>query len=411
MNYHGDAIAGEAGTRMSTSGRRTVRDLRRGNRAMLLRALYFGGPATRNDLSAATGLSPATVSTMTGDLLSENVVVEAGQVDSDGGRPRVVLRVNPAYGYAVGVDVGETQVSVELFDLEMTKLARAHYAVRSARHDPELVARHILAGVDTVIAESEVPAERVLGVGVGVPGIVEPGPDALVRAKTFGWEAVPLGALLRAGTSLSLFVDNGAKTMGQAELWFGSGRGTRDAIIVLMGSGVGGTVVTDGQIYRGAGKAAGEVGHLKLVAGGRACRCGARGCLEAYLGAEAILDRGGVVADSADEEAALARLLDEGSPVIAESVELLGVGLSSLVHLFNPERIVIGGWAGLMLGGRMLAEIRAATAANTQAQPFQPETVVLGRLGPDAVALGAATLVLEPFFQGAAFRGTVSTPA
>ncbi|MCK2216750.1 ROK family protein [Actinomadura sp. ATCC 31491] len=397
---------------MGTSGRRTVRDLRRGNRAMLLRALYFGGPASRNELSAATGLSPATVSTMTADLLAGNVIAEAGQVDSDGGRPRVLLKVNPDYGYAVGVDVGETQVKVELFDLEMRERARAHYAVRSAKHDPELVARHILAGVDAVIAEGEVPPERVLGVGVGVPGIVEPGPGGVVRAKTFGWREVPLGALLRAGTALSrpmppLYVDNGAKTMGQAELWFGSGKGTRDAIIVLMGSGVGGTVVTDGAIYRGAGKAAGEVGHLKIVAGGRACRCGARGCLEAYLGAEAILDRAGVVADSADEESALARLLDEGSPVIGESVELLGAGLSSLVHLFNPERIVIGGWAGLMLGGRLLAEIRAATAANTQLQPFQPETVVLGRLGPDAVALGAATLVLEPFFREAA----LSAPA
>ncbi|MEV0621122.1 ROK family protein [Nonomuraea sp. NPDC050404] len=396
---------------MGASGRRTVRDLRRGNRAMLLRALYFGGPASRNELSAETGLSAATVSTMTGDLLADHVIVEAGQVDSDGGRPRVLLKVNPAYGYAVGVDVGETQVKVELFDLEMTVRARAHYAVRSAKHDPELVARHILAGVDAVIAEGEVPPGQVLGVGVGVPGIVEPGAEALVRAKTFGWEAVPLGALLRAGTSLPLFVDNGAKTMGQAELWFGSGKGTRDAIIMLVGSGVGGTVVTDGRIYRGAGKAAGEVGHLKIVAGGRVCRCGARGCLEAYLGAEAILDRAGVVADSADEEAALARLLEEGSPVIGESVELLGVGLSSLAHLFNPERIVIGGWAGLMLGGRLLPEIRAAAAANTQAQPFNPESVVLGRLGPDAVALGAATLVIEPFFGDAAFPASVTTIA
>lgn len=378
---------------------------------MLLRALYFGGPASRNDLCGVTGLSPATVSTMTGDLLSDGVIVEAGQVESDGGRPRVLLRVNPAHGYAVGVDVGETQVRVELFDLAMEEHARAHYAVRSARHDPELVARHILTGVEAVIAEGGVDAGQVLGVGVGVPGIVGPGPDAMVRAKTFGWENVPLGALLRAGTSLPLYVDNGAKTMGQAELWFGSGRGTRDAIIVLMGSGVGGTIVTDGAIYRGAGRAAGEVGHLKIVAGGRACRCGARGCLEAYAGAEAILDRAGVVADSADEEAALAALLESGSPVIAETVELLGAGLSSLVHLFNPERIVIGGWAGLMLGGSLLGDIRAATAASTLAQPFQPGMIVLGRLGPDAVALGAATLVMEAFFKDAAFRQSVPTIA
>jgi predicted NBD/HSP70 family sugar kinase len=104
-------------------------------------------------------------------------------------------------------------------------------------------------------------------------------------------------------------------------------------------------------------------------------------------------------------------LLASGSPVIAETVELLGVGLSSLVHLFNPERIVIGGWAGLMLGGSLLGDIRAATAANTLAQPFQPGMIVLGRLGPDAVALGAATLVIEAFFKDAAFRQSVPTIA
>lgn len=394
---------------MSRPERRTVRDVRRGNQAMLLRALYFGGPASRNDLCEATGLSGATVSTMTGELLGDAVLVEAGQVDSDGGRPRVLLRVNPDYGYVVGVDVGETHVRVELFDLDMTERARALYAVHSAHHEPELVARHILEGIDTVIGEGGVSPGRVLGVGVGVPGIVEPGPDALVRAKTFGWEAVPLGTLLRAGTSLPLYVDNGAKTMGQAELWFGTGRGTRDTVVMLIGSRVGGTIVTDGGIYRGAGHAAGEIGHLKIVTGGRLCKCGGRGCLEAYVGAEAILERAGVVADSAEEEVALARLLATDSPVLDETVELLGVGLSNLIHLFNPERIVIGGWAGLLLGQSRLAEIRAATAANTLLQPYRAASITLGRLGPDAVAMGAATLVIERFLRDAKFPTSVGT--
>lgn len=375
--------------------RKTVKDVRRGNSAMLLQSLFFGGPASRNDLCAATGLSPATVSTMTGDLLGDGIVVEAGQVDSDGGRPRVLLRVNPSYGFAIGVDVGETQVRVELFDLEMKEQARALYALRSARHDPELVARHILTGVGQVIADSGVSPSQVLGVGVGVPGIVEAGPEALVRAATFGWEAVPLGTMLRAGTPLPLHVDNGAKTMGQAELWFGSGRGAGDAIIVLMGSGVGGTIVIDGKIFRGASRAAGEIGHVKIVGGGRRCRCGGHGCLEAYVGAEAILERAGISADSADEEAALAALLATGSPVLDETADLLGIGLSNLIHLFNPSRIVIGGWAGLMLGPRYLDRIRAATASSTLAPPYESTDITLGRLGPDAVALGAATLVIE----------------
>lgn len=171
--------------------RRTVRDVRKGNQSMLLRTLYFHGPASRNELTRLTGLSAATVSSMTGDLLAENVVVEAGHVESDGGRPRVILRVNPVYGYAIGVDVADTHVRVELFDLEMNEKAKVEYALRPARHDIELVVRHILAGIDVVLADGGVSAGQVLGVGVGVPGIVERGGDVLVHAKTFGWDGRP----------------------------------------------------------------------------------------------------------------------------------------------------------------------------------------------------------------------------
>ncbi|GAA0401862.1 sugar kinase [Acrocarpospora corrugata] len=387
---------------MARPERRTVRDVRRGNRGMLLRTLYFDGPASRHELTGLTGLSAATISTMTGDLLAEDIIVEAGQVDSDGGRPRVLLRVNPAYGHVIGVDVAETHVRVELFDLEMTEKARVDYSLRPSHHDIELVTRRILAGIDVVLADGQVPADRVLGVGIGVPGIVERGPDTLIHAKTFGWDGVPLGALMRAGTSLPVFIDNGAKTMGQAELWFGGGRGAAHAVIVLIGSGVGATVVADGVVMRGASNSAGEWGHTKIALEGRQCRCGGRGCLEAYIGAEGILDRAGVPTRTSDWQAALGRVLETRPDVIEETVAYLGMGLSSLINLLNPERILIGGWAGLMIGRDLLPGIRAAARVNSLTQPFNATSIILGELGPDAVALGAATLVLEEFLNTSA---------
>lgn len=395
---------------MAEARRRTVRDLRRGNRETLLRTLYFGEPASRQELSVITGLSAATVSNVTADLLADGVIEEAGQVDSDGGRPRVLLRVNPDHGYAIGVDVGETHVRVELFDLARNELAKVEYALRPARHDVELVVRHILSGMDLVMSEAGVPQERVLGVGVGVPGLVEPGADAVIHAPTYGWQGVPLGALLRAGTPLPLYVDNGAKTMGQAELWFGAGKGARHAVIALIGSGVGASVVADGLTYRGAGGSAGEWGHTPLAVGGRRCRCGASGCLEAYVGAEGLLERYSEVAvvDTADEEAALAALLADESPqarqIMRDSVAYLGAGIGNLINLFNPERIVLGGWAGLLIGRRHLEEIRAAAAAYALAQPYAQVAIELGRLGSDAVALGAATLVIDDFLLNSTRR-------
>ncbi|WP_405147396.1 ROK family protein [Sphaerisporangium sp. NBC_01403] len=383
--------------------RRTVRDLRRGNRAALLRTLYFTGPTSRHELSGLTGLSAASVSNVTGDLIAENAIVEAGLVESDGGRPRVLLRVNPAFGYVIGVDVGETHVHVEQFDLDMNELAKAEYTLRPGGHDVDLVVRHILAGIDAVLSASGTDPAQVMGVGIGVPGIVESGPDALIHAQTFGWDAVPLGALLRAGTPLPLYVDNGAKTMGQAELWFGSGRGSRHAIVVLIGTGVGASIITDGLTYRGVNSSAGEWGHTKVAVGGRACRCGARGCLEAYIGAGSILQRAGLSAEMAHEQATLAELVRSGAPVIDETIDYLGAGLANLINLFNPERIVIGGWAGHLLGRHELTKIKKAVAENSLSQPFETASIVLGRLGPDAVALGAATLVVDEFLLGKAF--------
>ncbi|NJC72996.1 ROK family transcriptional regulator [Planosporangium thailandense] len=379
------------------SRRTTVRDVRRTNRSALLSRLFLDGPVSRLELSRLTGLSAGTVSNVTGELIDEGVVVEAGLVESDGGRPRVLLRVDPAYGYVIGVDVGPTRVRTELFDLSMRALATVDRPVGAGDPDPGTVAALVAAGVREAVAGADVAAERVLGVGIGVFGTVERGRLALVHAPTVGWDAVPLEALIRAGTDLPLFIDNGAKTLGQAEMWFGAGRGARHAVFALVGSGVGAAIVTDGTTYQGTSSSAGEWGHTAIVYGGRPCRCGGRGCLEAYVGAQSLLDRYGAELPG-DEEARLAALIDAADRSAAadrlldETAGYLGVGIANLVNLFNPERIVLGGWAGLALGTRLLPRIREVAAAQALAHPFSEAAIELSRLGPDAVAMGAATL-------------------
>jgi predicted NBD/HSP70 family sugar kinase len=261
---------------MSERRRWTVRDLRRDNRSVLLSSLFFDQPRSRPELGEATGLSPASVSNVVRELIAEGLVAEAGSVDSDGGRPRVLLQINPDYGYVIGVDVGETRVLVELFDLTMTERARADYPLDPRQHGVGVIVEAILTGLAAVLASSGVGPSAVLGVGVGVPGIVQNGPDGLVDGQTYGWESVPLKRLLRSGTSLPLHIDNGAKTMGQAELWFGAGRGAQHAVVCLIGSGVGASIIAHGSTQRGSKSSAGEWGHTTIVVGGRACRCGGR---------------------------------------------------------------------------------------------------------------------------------------
>jgi predicted NBD/HSP70 family sugar kinase len=393
--------------------RATVRDMRRRNRSVLVTRIYLDGPLSRQELTASTGLSAASVSNLVGEMIDEGLVEEAGSVDSDGGRPRTLLRVRPSFGHLVGVDVGETRVQVELFDLTLTALAKADFPVEPepplrasaarAGPRPDAVVRHILDGLDLVLEQAGVGRDNLLGVGVGVPGVVEQGGAAVVHAQTFGWDAVPLESMLRAGTDAALYLDNGATTLGQAEMWFGAGRGSRHAVIALVGSGVGAAVMTNGASYRGASSSAGEWGHTTIVYGGRACRCGANGCLEAYVGAEGVLDRWrqarrGRSVPGPDEESAIMALLtaaersDVAARVLRETAGYLGAGIANLINLFNPERIVLGGWAGLALGGRLLPEIRSAAATHALRHPYAQTSIELCRLGPDAVSVGAATL-------------------
>jgi predicted NBD/HSP70 family sugar kinase len=388
--------------------RSTVRDLRRDNRSVLLSSLYFDQPRSRHDLSQSTGLSPASVSNVVRELIGEGIVTEAGSVDSEGGRPRVLLQVNADYGYVIGVDVGETRVQVELFDLMMTERAKADYPMDPRQHGPGVIVEAILTGLDTVLASAGISPSAVLGVGVGVPGVVENEPEVLVHGQTFGWEAVPLKRLLRAGTDLPLYIDNGARTMGQAELWFGAGRGAQRVVICLIGSGIGASIIVNGRTPRGPGSSAAEWGHTTIHVGGRACRCGSRGCLEAYVGAEAILDRYGQFPPGEDEESAFAALIDAAATsataaaVLDETALYLGAGIADLINLINPERIILGGWAGLLLGERMLPAIRQAARQHSLKHPYARTSIELGHLGPDAVGLGAATLPIERFLNGTA---------
>jgi predicted NBD/HSP70 family sugar kinase len=377
--------------------RTTVRDVRRANRASLLTDLFHGGRQSRQQLGDTTALSQASVSNLIGEMIDEGLVEEAGLVGSDGGRPRALLRVAPAYGYVAGADVGETRVLVELYDLAMSRLGVAEYTL--VDNTPEIVAARLLEGLDAVVTEAGVDASEVLGFGVGVAGVVDQTGDAIVDSQTTGWNGVPLGAMLAAGTRVPIFVENGAKTVGQAEMWFGAGRGARHAVIIMVGTGVGAAVVMDGHSYRGAHSNAGEWGHTTLVYDGDVCRCGARGCLEAYIGADTVNRRLAEVTGRPFDHGLMNRMLaanavldGAAAEVIAQTVGYLGAGIAGLINLFSPERIVLGGRAGSALGERFLPDIRAAAARNALRQPYSKTRIDLCQLGPDAVAMGAATL-------------------
>lgn len=408
---------------MVERSRRTVRDLRRGNRARVLQRLYVDGPLSRQELGPATGLSAGSISNVVSELAAEGLLEEAGIVDSDGGRPRTLLRVAPDGGLLIGIDIGETRVRVELFDLSLTELARTERLLAQHGYDVDRIVSHVRTAVADVLRDAEADPHRLLGIGIGVPGIIErdtAGGDtgAVVHGQTIGWSAVPFEQLLRDSVDVPpevpFFIDNGAKTLGQAEMWFGGGRGASDAAVALIGSGVGACVNRGGILDEDRSSVALEWGHTTVQLRGRRCRCGSIGCLEAYAGAEAMRERwreaGGPLPGDADDETALAALIAAAYPgpggpdpdpvalsLLDETAECLGAALADLVNLFLPERILLGGWAGLLIGPHLLPEIRRYAEEYALSHAAARTTIEMGRLGPDAVTVGAATLPLSDF--------------
>jgi predicted NBD/HSP70 family sugar kinase len=273
----------------ATGPKRTSRDIRTANRYEVLRQIIAESPTSRQELAAVTGLSLATVATLVGELLDLRMITEVGFEDSAGGRPRGLVAVNASGGALIGVDIAETYVHVELFDLALNVLARADEDMRPGESLPEQVVSHVAAAVGSVVAQAGIEGARVLGVGVSVPGQVDRDTGVSEYAPNWDWHDVPLLDLLSEVIAYPLYLDNPLRACAVAEMWFGAARGRGDAVVVNLGTGVGAGLALGGALYRGVSNSAGEWGHTTLVLDGRLCRCGNHGCVEAYVGAPGIM--------------------------------------------------------------------------------------------------------------------------
>ncbi|MFH9013352.1 ROK family transcriptional regulator [Streptomyces sp. NPDC017943] len=397
--------------------KRTSRDIRTANRCEVLRRIIADSPTSRQELAAVTGLSLATVATLVGELLDLRMITEVGFEDSAGGRPRGLVAVDTSGGALVGVDVAETYVRVELFDLGLNVLARAEEDVRPGETRPEQVVARMAAAVGSVVARAGVEDTRVLGAGVSVPGQVDPATGVCGYAPDWDWHDVPLRDLLSERLAYPLHLDNPLRAGAVAELWSGAARGRGNAVVVGLGTGVGAGLVLGGGLHRGVSNSAGEWGHTTMVLDGRRCRCGDRGCVEAYVGARGImLHLRELAPDSpllhpGDQTAtidALARGLASGDPValrvVAETARYLGAGVADLVNLFNPEVVVLSSWVARTLGEPLLHAVREAVTRHALPRPLASTRIVLSPIPTDPVCLGAATFALEGALETAGQR-------
>ncbi len=370
-------------------------------RLRVLQALYDSVRTSRTELVRLTGLSRATVSALVADMIGAGLVQEetsAAEPEPRGtGRPAQPLSLDPSAAYAIGADIGHEHVRVMLCDLFGTPVwdTVVPLEVDRAPHETLDLAAEL---IHTALRERDVPAGKVLGIGAGIASPVDKSTGALVADGIMpGWIGIRPGSELEARTGLPTRLTNDANAGALAERLYGAGRNTDDMVYIRLSAGIGAGIVADGRLLLGATGMVGEIGHLPAVSQGRVCRCGNRGCLETIASPVAIAR---LLQDSWNEPIAtrdLPRLLAEGRTgalrAVADAGEAIGRALASLVTLFNPELVVVGG--DLASAGDVLFEpLRRAITRYALPSATKAVAVVPGELGERAEARGGAGIVL-----------------
>ncbi|HEX5689468.1 MAG TPA: ROK family protein, partial [Roseiflexaceae bacterium] len=314
----------------------------------------------------------------------------------------------------IGIDIAETYIHFELFDLRLSHQATIEHALHPEENEPAQIVNHLVSGVDELLVTSGRSPAKVLGVGVSVPGLVERTGGVSIFAPNWAWRHIPLGSLLREQIALPIFLDNPLKASAVAELWFGAGRGVDNLVTINLGTGVGAGIIANGALYRGTTNSAGEWGHTVVALDGRQCRCGGCGCLETYIGAPGILQTLHELApdsallhpgDQTASIAALAEAAQQNDPIATQviqfTVQYLGAGIANIIHLFNPEVVVISSWVGMRLGPALLPALRHVVARYALSQSLAATKIQLCQLPHNPISLGAATFALEGFLATA----------
>ncbi|MGC4090062.1 MAG: ROK family protein [Polyangiaceae bacterium] len=328
------------------------------NRSIVLDIIRRGGKVSRTDLAKRSALTKPTVSAIVEDLLARGIVQEVGygKTVGGGGRRARLLEFNDASAAYLGVRFGVRTTAIGVADARGG--LRAVREIPSAPSDPERGIQEALAVVDELLEEANVPRDRLQSAGVAIPGLVSQSTGVVELAPNLHWKQVPVRNLVRQSLGLPVAVVNDTHAGALAEARCGAARGVRSFVWVYVGTGVGAGIVIDGQVFQGHAGFSGEIGHCPVVADGPVCSCGLRGCLEAVASGWAI-NRAAQSAVEAGEATLLsetncardARSVAEAARagdavaqrILADVGGYIGMGISTLVNLLDPEMVVLGG--------------------------------------------------------------------
>ncbi len=373
--------------------------VKKNNKALVLKIIIEKEQISRADIAQVSGLNKTTVSLLVNELLEEELIFESGPGISSGGRRPVILHFNKEAGYTIGVDIGVNYVLCVLTDLQGKIIIEKNQSVQRTPYSG------IISIVQTMIQAllEEMPASKygVVGIGAGVPGIVN-GEGTILLAPNLGWTNIQLKDDLEKMFQIPVIIENEAKAGAVGEQQFGAGQDFQNIIYISAGIGIGVGIIFNKQLYQGKNGFSGEMGHMVIQMNGKRCNCGSRGCWEAYASEQALLEMAGQNAESLEQ---LIQLADKGDQtardLFKEAGNYLGYGINNIINTFNPDQIILG---NRMAIAKDWIEESIQTTIEQHTLPYHKREMqfTFSTLSKYSTVLGVSAFVVENFLKGEA---------
>lgn len=375
--------------------------VKKGNKSLVLDKIKYNSPISRASVASQVGLNKGTVSSLVNDLLEEHLIYESGPGESSGGRRPVMLLFNEKAGYSIGIDLGVNYLLGVLTDLNGNIHTEKQITFKNLNY--EEIEIKLFETIEYLLKSTPESPHGVIGIGVGVPGIVDKD-DNILLAPNLNWRNINLKEVLEERYNLPIIIENEANAGAYGEKNFGAGKDFENVIYVSAGIGIGVGLILNDSLYKGSNGFSGELGHMTIQAGGAKCRCGNEGCWELYASEQALIRQAenlDIPSDMQDLEG-LVKLADSGNDEIIalfeQTGDYLGIGINNIINIFNPQQVIIGN--RLAYSEKWLKDSLNKRISN-QALWFQQNDLQIdfSELSTRSTALGVAAFSIENFLS------------
>lgn len=378
------------------------------NESLILNVIKEKGPISRSDIAKLTNLTPPTVTNITNRLLESGYIFEYMVGESSGGRPPVLLRINPEAFNIIVVHISSNRIDAYLTDVEVNIKDSLSEGIPLSK-DKEWIIDKAQDYISRLIDKSD---REIGGIGVVVHGPAKSREGISLFAPNLGWRNVPIKSIIEKRFGIPVYVENDVRAMALGEYWYGAAKDAKDMVFLKVGYGLGSAIVLNGSVYRGINDSAGEIGHTTIDISGPRCGCGNYGCFEAIASEHAltqrfvkaikegqyshIVDRIGNVDEILPTDIYAQARSGDGLAVSVMNKEAiyLGIGIANIFNIFNPEMVVVGGG---IADARDLIEDKIAETVKERALEscYGSGKIVFAQLGDEATLKGAANMVLR----------------